>query len=247
MNTELLPVIGIVALLAVVQSVFGMGILVFGTPTLLLMGYPFAETLQLLLPASASISLLQVLRAGGRPPKISKKLYVLCLPAVGLGLLAATRLADPVLLVALIGLTLTATALLRSSARLGAALTRFVQSNDSLFQVLMGGVHGLTNLGGALLSVYAVSISENKHSIRFVVAYFYFSFSVVQMATLALQGLYETLLSGLIVAVPAAVIFITIGQRVFLAASHPVYVKAFTIFSGIYGLLLLWRTLPQLI
>jgi hypothetical protein len=247
MFTELLPVIGIVALLAIVQSVFGMGILVFGTPTLLLMGYPFTETLQLLLPASATISLLQVLRAGGRPPKISKKLYILCLPAVGLGLLAATSLANPVWLVAFIGLTLAATAILRSSDRLGAALTGFVRGNDSLFQVLMGSVHGLTNLGGALLSVYAVSQSENKHAIRFVVAYFYFSFSVVQMATLALQGLYQTLLSGLVVAVPATAIFITVGQRVFLKASHPVYVKAFTLFSGIYGLLLLWRTLPALI
>ena len=51
--------VGIVALLAIVQSVFGMGILVFGTPTLLLMGYDFTSVLGLLLPASVSISAVQ--------------------------------------------------------------------------------------------------------------------------------------------------------------------------------------------
>ena len=34
----------IVLLLSCVQSVFGMGILVFGTPTFLLLGYSFSET-----------------------------------------------------------------------------------------------------------------------------------------------------------------------------------------------------------
>ena len=42
----------IIALLAVVQSIFGMGILVFGTPTLLLIGFDFTTVLGLLLPSS---------------------------------------------------------------------------------------------------------------------------------------------------------------------------------------------------
>lgn len=49
-----------VAIFAIIQSLFGVGLLVFGTPTLLLLGYPFADTLAVLLPASLTVSLLQL-------------------------------------------------------------------------------------------------------------------------------------------------------------------------------------------
>ena len=50
----------IVALFSTVQSVFGVGLLVFGTPTLLLLGCSFEETIAYLLPSSALISVMQV-------------------------------------------------------------------------------------------------------------------------------------------------------------------------------------------
>jgi hypothetical protein len=55
----------VVVAFAVLQSVFGVGLLVFGTPTLLLAGFTFAETLGYLLPCSLVISVLQVV-VGGR-------------------------------------------------------------------------------------------------------------------------------------------------------------------------------------
>ncbi|WP_244115554.1 hypothetical protein [Burkholderia gladioli] len=58
---------GIVALLAVVQSIFGMGVLVFGTPTLLLLGFDFTSVLGLLLPSSMAISAIQVATGRGEP------------------------------------------------------------------------------------------------------------------------------------------------------------------------------------
>ena len=48
-------------LFAILQSIFGIGILFFGTPTLLLLGFPFAETLSVLLPASLAVSAFQVM------------------------------------------------------------------------------------------------------------------------------------------------------------------------------------------
>src|SRR5689334_5010852 len=56
----------IVGTLSVVQSLFGIGLLVFGTPSLLLLGYSFADTLAILLPASITISVLQVLSSHGQ-------------------------------------------------------------------------------------------------------------------------------------------------------------------------------------
>jgi uncharacterized membrane protein YfcA len=76
----------IILLLSCVQSVFGMGILVFGTPTFLLLGYSFPETLGLWLPASLVISVAQIaLHKGNRPP-VSKLLWAICLPAIGISL-----------------------------------------------------------------------------------------------------------------------------------------------------------------
>ena len=41
------------------QSIFGIGLLLFGTPTFLLLGYNFLEVLSLLLPMSVTISFIQ--------------------------------------------------------------------------------------------------------------------------------------------------------------------------------------------
>ena len=58
--TELYFLVSIIALFSIVQSMFGVGLLLFGTPTLLLLEYSYSETLWLLLPCSLTISLIQV-------------------------------------------------------------------------------------------------------------------------------------------------------------------------------------------
>ena len=56
---EIYYLIIIVALFSIIQSIFGVGLLLFGTPTLLLIGYSYSETLWILLPCSVVISLIQ--------------------------------------------------------------------------------------------------------------------------------------------------------------------------------------------
>ena len=51
-----------ILLTAVVQSIFGVGMLLFGTPILLLLGYSFVDALGIVLPISIAISLLQVIK-----------------------------------------------------------------------------------------------------------------------------------------------------------------------------------------
>ena len=55
----------VVVVYATIQSVFGVGLLIFGTPTLLLLGLPFEHLLAYLLPSSIAISGLQIARSGG--------------------------------------------------------------------------------------------------------------------------------------------------------------------------------------
>ena len=65
-GSELILEIFIIIAFAIVQSIFGMGLLVFGTPTFLLLGYSFGEVLNLLVPASVAISALQLSAASNK-------------------------------------------------------------------------------------------------------------------------------------------------------------------------------------
>ena len=58
--TPPIEIILIVLFASVVQSVFGVGVLLIGTPLLLSFGYPFFEVLSFLLPTSLIISIIQV-------------------------------------------------------------------------------------------------------------------------------------------------------------------------------------------
>ena len=51
-----------VVVTSVIQSIFGVGVLLFGTPILLLLGYEFIYALTILLPISIAINSLQILR-----------------------------------------------------------------------------------------------------------------------------------------------------------------------------------------
>ena len=50
----------IVIILSIIQSIFGVGILLFGTPTLIYLDYSFINTLNILLPCSLLISFFQL-------------------------------------------------------------------------------------------------------------------------------------------------------------------------------------------
>ena len=51
-----------IIVVSVIQSIFGVGILLFGTPILLLLGYEFVEALGVLLPVSIAVNALQFVR-----------------------------------------------------------------------------------------------------------------------------------------------------------------------------------------
>ena len=94
------------------------------------MGYDFIPTLGYLLPASFAISLLQVLIPGSGRVPVSRYLYLLCLPGIGVGLL----LTDASLLAAwtkfLIGVTL-----------LLSAFVRFWSPAQKLLSIKIGRAH----------------------------------------------------------------------------------------------------------
>ena len=66
---------------SIIHSVFGTGILIFGTPTCLLLGYPFDVTISYLLPASISISSLQIFH-GRKNIKLKGEFFIFTIPFI---------------------------------------------------------------------------------------------------------------------------------------------------------------------
>ena len=56
---EELMIILVICFTSIIQSLFGVGVLVFGTPLLLILGLDFIQTLNILLPISLAINLFQ--------------------------------------------------------------------------------------------------------------------------------------------------------------------------------------------
>lgn len=238
---ESLAILAVIAVLAVVQSIFGMGVLVFGTPTLLLMGHDFIATLAYLLPASFAISLLQVLTAGSSRVPVSRYLYLLCLPGIGLGLwLAGASPLTPWIKI-FVGGTLLFSALVRLSPLLCKLVNVLMERQLPTFHLIMGVVHGLTNLGGAMLAILASGTNTDKEAIRYTVAHYYLAFSFIQMLFLAIiMGQHNALIYNFSGAVISAAVYLLIGNRVFSRTTNPSYNIALTIFMAFYGVIVLF-------
>lgn len=240
MTADLFTAMAIIAVLSVVQSVFGMGVLIFGTPTLLLLGYDFAEAISLLVPASFVISLLQVTTSRQDRVAGSHYLYLICLPGIGLGLWVIQGSVLGSWVSILVGAMMLILAVLRLWPRSHAWLSGVVKKHSMLYHAVMGLVHGLTNLGGALLAILATSQHSEKGAIRYTVAHYYLAFGAVQiLMTVTLLGETERLLQGLPMAGIAAAIYLLIGNRLFLRTANPIYQNGLTFFIFVYGIAVL--------
>lgn len=232
----------VIIVFAVIQSIFGMGILVFGTPTLLLMGYDFSDVLGLLLPSSVFISFTQMYTA--RKLDFSgkeKSNMVICAIAV-VGLLSLILTVSlKINIDILIGIILIFSAAIRLSPKFRTAVNRALSGNQRSFVFLMGAVHGLTNMGGALLTLYSTSTQSEKVGIRATVSRYYLMFGLIQLATLAILRPQALSLLGLEAAPLGLFIYWAVGNLLFIRASAPFYERLLTVFIAVYGIVVITK------
>lgn len=228
----------VVAAFAFVQSLFGVGLLVFGTPSLLLLGYPFVSALAILLPASITISLLQALKQRSRPDASIRLFALWCLPALAITLGMVLLLNLRTSLDLAVALLLAVFVALRLSPRMGASAARWVNVYQKPWLVLMGVVHGISNLGGALLVVFAASQRSRKEDVRAIVAVCYAGLAAVQMMVLVVlaPGIFRW--SQLSFAAVAGLVFVLVGERAFTKVSTVAFDRLLTLFAAMYAALL---------
>lgn len=186
-NAPYLPTV-VVALVVVVQSLFGVGVLFLGTPVLMLMGLPMLEILRILHPISISVNAIQTV-IGWRHIqwKMVKSFVVFALPMTVLGTLLLKSLLGAALLPVLIAFYLGLVAI-GFYFQAFPHIIQWAMKRDVLYLLLMGLIHGLTNLGGPLLSSFVLARFSDKEQARATTATCYGLLVIIQLLTLTMTG-----------------------------------------------------------
>ncbi len=183
--TETYYLITIITIFSVVQSIFGVGLLLFGTPTLLLLEYSYSETLWLLLPCSVTISLIQVVNEY-KLVEAKKRAIYLVIPTLVLGLTLVVTYANGINMTRIVGILLLLIGVVKFSSKLQALLNSMVKKHIKAYYIIIGVIHGVSNMGGGPLSILMSTIYSKKEVIRVNVAFIYLILAVFQLVVLSI-------------------------------------------------------------
>ena len=182
---EIYYLVTIIAVFSVIQSIFGVGILLFGTPTLLLLEYSYSETLWLLLPCSVVISLIQVVN-DYKLIEAKKRAVYLVIPTLVFSLVLVVTYANGINITRIVGILLLLIGVIRFSSKLQALLGLMVKKHIQIYYIIIGVVHGISNMGGGPLSILMSTIYSKKEIIRANVAFIYLILAIFQLVVLSI-------------------------------------------------------------
>jgi len=174
--------------LSVIQTSVGIGILVIGTPTLLILGKSMPEIMANLLPLSILTSSLNIIYFKFKNKKleiveekeISNIFFKYCLPGIFLGIFLINFFKDDINFKVVVSSLILFS--IFSKYKFQNILKDVDQKIKKFLINLIGIAHGLTNSGGTLLSIFILSFGKNKNinSSRYNVTYFYFYLALFQ-------------------------------------------------------------------
>ena len=228
----------IIIIFSVFQSCLGVGLLLFGTPTLIILGYSYVETLWIILPSSIVISLTQVLFDRDLI-QAKKSIFLLTVPALTIGLIIILLSGDLVNVSKIVGIGLLIVASIRQSKVLNAYLSNNISSGKSIYLIFTGLIHGLSNMGGGPLSVLMSSLHNSKSVIRVNIAYVYLFFGISQIIILTIFQLKVFEVNYLVFPIVAIMSYFFIGKPLSNYIDDNKYQSFITIMVFIYGFLAL--------
>jgi uncharacterized protein len=236
-------VIIVIIVFSIVQSFFGVGLLVFGTPTLLLLGIPFDLALTYLLPSSVMISLIQVLHSKSTTSYLAKKILLYSTPGIVVGLFFVISGYFEVNIGVVIGLVLLLSVMIRQIEQLKSKTQQFVHKNLKMYLLIMGIVHGLSNMGGGLLAVLASTINNEKEVQRKNIAFGYLIFGLTQILVLVISSFHLFTYMSILLPIISLIIYFIIGNVVFKMAPEFFFNRMFTWLLLLYGLILVYTSI----
>ena len=180
---EFFTLVIFIVLYSFIQSVFGIGLLVFGTPTMLLMDYSFTESLWILIPPSLAISLSQILLSK-KQVESKKDIYIYTVCPLVFCLILITQIDYLIDIKKIVGLFLLLIVFLRTNKYSEKFIRKIVNNYRRLSLIIIGAIHGLSNLGGGPLSAMMSIIHSDKETIKVNIAFIYFILALSQITIL---------------------------------------------------------------
>lgn len=228
----------IVLALSVIQSLIGVGVLLFGTPIFLLLGMAFQDVLILLLPISICLSSFTFFSS---PKSAFDKIdYVYLCFAVVIGTILSIEFLEN-LVVLLIAVMLAINLII--SARDIELLTTFVDKYNRTTIGFLGLAHGMSNQGGIMLVLITKTKNLPKELSRSSVASAYGLIAIMQLITLGFldpaRFVSNIDLKGLF----AAILGFYFGNTAFGAMQQKSYDKLITTMVIVFIFLLIFKFL----
>lgn len=230
----------IIILLSAFQSVFGVGLLLYGTPLFLVLGNDFLYSLHILLPISITISFLQI-----RNRKVSFSIpfltsfNFLTLPVLILTLIFLIFYYNSININLIVGLVIISFSLINIFFKKIISIFIRVKFIQNIIFIFIGLIHGLTNLGGSLLAITSTQMNTSKEVMRYCIAYGY-----LVMGTLQLIMIYSfsdreyNYLSLLLIIIP--ILIYKISQKIFLNFSSNIFNLFLNVITLIFGIYILF-------
>lgn len=168
--------LGYFCLIVILQSTIGVGVLVLGTPFLLILGYNIVDIFFILLPVSilTSLSNFLIMNFYGKSSQKSsikqlKKFFIICIPSIVIGLIILKFFQNYINFKILVSLVIFFSVFL-------VMIKNKIKYKINFFRIsilsIVGIIHGLTNSGGTLMSL-ALSTNNKKEYARYNITFFY--------------------------------------------------------------------------
>ena len=103
----------------------------------------------------------------------------------------------------------------------------------------MAIIHGLTNLGGSLLTAYIFTKNWNKIKTRTNIAFCYFAFAVTQLLTLWLNNSININKNVIIYILASLVVYIFTNKYIFIKINEKKFTIIISILLLVFGIILL--------
>jgi len=173
--------------LVILQTIVGVGVLVVGTPFFLLLNFNIIEIMNLLLPISITTSLLNYIYLKSNKKKfkinldkdIKKNFLFIFLPGIFLGLFLISKYFDYINFEILVSIIIFASLIIKWKFEKKINLLPLYFKR--LILIMISVIHGLTNSGGTLLTIFFSAFEKNgKSKSRYSITFYYLILALVQ-------------------------------------------------------------------
>ena len=233
----------IIFFLAIFQALFGVGLLLFGTPIFLLIGYDFESTLVLLLPISISISFLQIFYQKNSIRSLVLEYNIFCLPFLTLFLVIAISIKEALDAKLYVSIFLIITSLIIMNKNRIVQSDKYILKYRKVYLIVIGAIHGFTNMGGGFLSIFSTLINGGDRVLtRKYISYGYFVMGMIQYVTILLIGSNNVDFIKLFYIFLALVLFFPC-QKLFNKINDQLFIKIINYIALAFGIVALMMSI----